>query len=552
MSPATWAKGENALLAGLRLRVSIEATVPVDLSALLLTRAGRVRSDADLVFYNQPAGQGTRCHVGGHGGPTVEVELDALGEDLDRVLIAVSLDDEASTFGAVPPQTVRLQETGGHLVGTFSLDGLGPERAVIALEFYRRAGRWKVRAVGQGYPGGLGELVTIHGVLVGAGTPEPPARQTGIPPGVPIRFTANGGHPVLPAGSPDRRYDQLWGIFEDAARSAAALASASEFARQRLERELSAVVADPATRNSPQAGSARTAAQRRYDELLAIAGANHRRDTDQLRAELAELAGILPAPLAAWDDPVWSGWVPPAGPATGLRLGTLRRAAPPGPVLPFVARLPLIQPVWIDAGGGAGAQAGAQAMGLLTRLLAAHPPGALTASIVDLEGQGAAAQRLGPLLSAGTPPIASLVTSPGQLSGLLTDLASRVDMTRMAARAGAGDALVRGAGTGPHVLVWHDFPFGLDERGLTSVHFLLEEGPAAGVWLLLVADSTDALAADSRLERIWEAALRLPATQNECIGDPWVGLVWTYAPDPVPGPTIDRALAALASAVPRC
>ncbi|OSC56728.1 hypothetical protein B5181_33805, partial [Streptomyces sp. 4F] len=48
----------------------------------------------------------------------------------------------------------------GDEVASYTLTGLEAESAVVALELYRRQGAWKVRAVGQGYAGGLAELFT--------------------------------------------------------------------------------------------------------------------------------------------------------------------------------------------------------------------------------------------------------------------------------------------------------------------------------------------------------------------------------------------------------
>src|SRR5690606_11111606 len=47
---------------------------------------------------------------------------------------------------------------------SYSITGLEAKSAVVALELYRREGAWKVRAVGQGYAGGLAELITDQGL----------------------------------------------------------------------------------------------------------------------------------------------------------------------------------------------------------------------------------------------------------------------------------------------------------------------------------------------------------------------------------------------------
>ncbi|MBN1174121.1 MAG: TerD family protein [Micromonosporaceae bacterium] len=550
---ATWAKGQNASLSGTRFRVTVRAAGCLDLSALLLDRSGRARFDRDFVFYNQPNGDGTALHTKADGHDALDVDLDAIPADVERLLIVASLDDEVGTFGALPPPSVHLDGADGIPVGSFVLTGLSSERAVIGLEIYRRSGQWKVRAVGQGYDGGLAELVTRHGIAVDSGpwVGSVPGPDVAPGTGLPIRFVPGRHHqpyqPPDPNGQ-ERLYDQLWGIFEDAARSAAAFESARAFAHRRLEQELSDLVADQSTRHSPHATALRSEAQQRHDDLMARASSDHRRDSDHLQAELAELVGALPATMAPWGDLAWERWQPPPRSVAGIRIGTLHRAEYPGPTVPFILRLPLARPLWLDGSGGNLPQARALARSVLARMLAAYPTGEMTVHVIDLGGQAAAGQAIEPLLTPGNRPIAVLVDSIARLASLLAELVSRVDMVRMAARAGAIDAVAGHVDPGARLLVWHDFPFGLDERGMSSVRFLIEQGPSAGVFMLIVADAVDVRSVGNAAEPVWDASLRLAATPAECVGDPWVGLPWTYTPDlPDTSDQIDRVLTRLAA-----
>ena len=74
------------------------------------------------------------------------------------------------------------------------MTGLSSETIVVAIELYRRQGAWKVRAVGQGYAGGLAALLSDHGVeaaeepaapaapAAAAPPPPPPAPSAAVPP----------------------------------------------------------------------------------------------------------------------------------------------------------------------------------------------------------------------------------------------------------------------------------------------------------------------------------------------------------------------------------
>lgn len=157
----------------------------VDLSALLVAADGRVRSDDDLVFYNQPSAEsGAVRHVAAdaEGPERVEMNPVVLPADVDRVVLVGSCDpDDASrTFREVKDVLVRASQLGAdpvHFRPPALTDG---ERAVLLMELYRRGETWKLRAIGQGYADGLAGLATDFGIEVAEEEPEKaeePARQ---------------------------------------------------------------------------------------------------------------------------------------------------------------------------------------------------------------------------------------------------------------------------------------------------------------------------------------------------------------------------------------
>ena len=54
-------KGGNAPLTATSVTVTVDVAAAADLSALLVTQTGKVRTDADFIFYNQPNGPGVTC-----------------------------------------------------------------------------------------------------------------------------------------------------------------------------------------------------------------------------------------------------------------------------------------------------------------------------------------------------------------------------------------------------------------------------------------------------------------------------------------------------------
>ncbi|MEV1085649.1 TerD family protein [Streptomyces sp. NPDC050211] len=180
-------KGSNAPVPTAALRVELGRRsgpgVPdADASALLLV-GGKVRSDADFVFYNQPAhSSGAVRHEGKRDADGVVV--DSLVVDLARVepaietvVLAASVD--GGTFGQVPDLYIEVRDAAQNtVVARFDSTGATVETAYVLGEFYRRQGAWKFRAVGQGYGSGLEGLATDFGITVDEpqqAAPTPPA-----------------------------------------------------------------------------------------------------------------------------------------------------------------------------------------------------------------------------------------------------------------------------------------------------------------------------------------------------------------------------------------
>lgn len=175
-----------------------------DGSALLLV-AGRVRDDADFVFYNQPTHpshavrhEGKR-QTGGSVTDTLLVDLAAVEPAVERVVIVASAD--GGTFGQVPDLHIRLVDacSGAELL-RFDCRDATTEAAFLLGEFYRRGGSWKFRAVGQGYDNGLAGLATHFGVSVDDSPPAAPAAP--IPQRTPVPRQAPVASPGLPPGGP--------------------------------------------------------------------------------------------------------------------------------------------------------------------------------------------------------------------------------------------------------------------------------------------------------------------------------------------------------------
>ncbi|WP_280252268.1 TerD family protein [Nocardia abscessus] len=502
--------GQNIPLTGGVVRFSAKAEAALDVSALVVAENLKVFSSDDFVFYNQPAAAGVALAADG-----VTITLAEVRADAKAVLLVVSADPAApARADGLGPVTATMFENDS-VTAEFAITPSSGETALICLEVYRRGPAWKLRAVGQGYAGGLAVLLTAHGVEVDG---EDPAAEPGTHT---MAGPLAGDAQIATAGAPlevGHGLERLWMVFEDAARSAAALVSAREYAAKRLDHELSQAVSDPATRNTPEAEQARRTAQQRHDELIGTAEHNHERDAEQLMRELAEADQVLPPALASWDSPAWDK--PPA-PSDGIRLGELYALDRGRLRIPYCVPVPLNRPLWIDAES---TRAVAPVVGaLLARLLAAAPQRRTLVDIIDLtDAFSGITGLLAPVLNG--PPI----TDHADISARLQTLVDAAELAEL--------AYASGAFTPPsehRVLLAADFPHGYQSSDAQRIGVLITRGELIGLSIVIVgANESDS--ADTTVAMLSQSCRHLPTIGGTPLFDPWTGSAWELDLDLLP------------------
>ncbi|MFD9317271.1 TerD family protein [Streptomyces sp. NPDC060053] len=660
-------RGQNHPLSQVRLEIRVSAGRPVMAVATLGDESGKVPGVEWVAHPGVPTLPGLEVSRQAAADHRLAVDLDAVSASVHRVSVLLALPAGVGgpvSFGSVAAPFVAVTGLDGTEVATYTITGLEAESAVVALELYRRQGAWKVRAVGQGYAGGLAELLTDQGLSqahrLAAGindavvqglarsVPAPPrtadgdrSRQaaasalgpdqsgspygaqgpqsgagpyganqnpqgpsgTGYPAGAtptdpdasqptPTTPTAGGSidysHPRRQSAAPpppaptappaqpgqparpvagdatgwsmeERLYNQVWGMFEDLARSTAAYRSAVDFADTRMEKELDQVLSDPRSRMGGQGDAAREAAQAKHMQLVDQAREALDRDLVQLGAEADVVEPALPAAYARWDNPVWHAYRVPMEMPMAVRLGDLHLPESDPLHIPMLVRLPLERGLWIDS-GRSGSSDGSfadshelrrlameSAVAHTARLLAVHPADEFTVHVVDPAGSGA--RELAPLVRSGVLAAPPAVGAAG-VAAVLGQLTERVDLVQMAVRGGMADSLPPGFDTAQQLLVVNDFPHGFDDRAVTQLRYLADEGPGVGVHLMMVADREDADSYGPLLDPLWRALLRLTPVPEDHLADPWVGHAWTYEPSLVPpgSQVLQQVLAQVAAA----
>ncbi|OIK15427.1 chemical-damaging agent resistance protein C [Bacillus sp. MUM 116] len=152
----------------------------LDASVFLLGENGKVTTDSDFVFYNNPQGaNGSVVHTGdnrtgaGDGDDEqVKINLTAVPASIHRIAFTITIheaDVRNQNFGQVSNAYARIinEATGEELIRYDLGEDFSIETALVVGELYRHNNEWKFSAIGSGYQGGLAALATDFGLQVG-------------------------------------------------------------------------------------------------------------------------------------------------------------------------------------------------------------------------------------------------------------------------------------------------------------------------------------------------------------------------------------------------
>jgi len=160
-------------------RATDGADFDLDASAFMLDQNGKVRSDADFIFYNQLRSScgsvehtGDNLTGGGAGDDEVlMVTLDQVPPEVHKIAFTVTIheaDQRRQNFGQVQNAFIRLvnADTDEEVARYDLTEDASVETAMIFGEIYRHNGEWRFAAVGQGYSGGLAAMCRQFGVNI--------------------------------------------------------------------------------------------------------------------------------------------------------------------------------------------------------------------------------------------------------------------------------------------------------------------------------------------------------------------------------------------------
>ncbi len=145
----------------------------LDVSAFLLNAAGKVSTDDDFIFFNQPAREDQGILLEPEQS-RFTLHLERTSNAVQKIALALTITEGVSkgqNFSLLKNVTVLVKDFfTGIEIACFALDtSPNKETALILAEFYRHQDKWKFRAVGQGFVGGLQPLAEYFGVDISEG-----------------------------------------------------------------------------------------------------------------------------------------------------------------------------------------------------------------------------------------------------------------------------------------------------------------------------------------------------------------------------------------------
>lgn len=217
--------GLQMVVAGLGWDVSqSHSHYDLDASAFLVGPNGKVQSDQDFVFYNNPSGGNgsiiysgdNRTGTGTSDDEQIRIDLNRVPQSIHRIAFTITIHDaqvKQQNFGQISNAYVRLfnEQTNVELIRFDLGRDFSVETAIVAAELYRHNGEWKFNAIASGFQGGLAALCRNFGVTVDD-EPSAPAAQPTYPSGYNQPQTSQpygsgqASHPY--SGQPNTTYTQ--------------------------------------------------------------------------------------------------------------------------------------------------------------------------------------------------------------------------------------------------------------------------------------------------------------------------------------------------------
>ena len=179
--------GGNTPISGTHVTVRVTSGIAADISSFRLYDSGKVRGDADMVFYGQKQNDDSTIQMISDGSNSAfTVDLSRMRSDVQRIAFTATAEQNAQ-ITSLRSLEIQVEVNGQPVVrGPVELQGRS-EAALILGELYRRNQEWKFRFISQGFNGGLQPLAEHFGVDIDNSAPAPAPTPTPAAP--PVRLS---------------------------------------------------------------------------------------------------------------------------------------------------------------------------------------------------------------------------------------------------------------------------------------------------------------------------------------------------------------------------
>lgn len=175
--------------APVKATVSFQSSFDNDISCFALDSNGKLISDDYMTFYNQPASPKQEVKLVQQKPAQFVFDLAKVGDNIAKFVITFSV-----AYG-VNGVTLKDVSTINFVLQTptesfeFNLQGrdFQMEKAIMMVEIYKKDGQWRLNCFGQGFAGGMDDLVRFFGGSVS----EAPAQTVSTP----VQVTAPANNP---------------------------------------------------------------------------------------------------------------------------------------------------------------------------------------------------------------------------------------------------------------------------------------------------------------------------------------------------------------------
>ena len=147
------------------LDVKLPANFILDVAIFGLDSQSKLSNEAYMIFYNQPQSPCGSIKLTQNDSQKVSfaINLASLNPQIERLVLTLTIDGN-QTMAQLPATVINL-ENQQQTAASFKLDSsmFNQEKALMAIELYKKDNIWRMSAVGQGFNGGLAALIKHFG-----------------------------------------------------------------------------------------------------------------------------------------------------------------------------------------------------------------------------------------------------------------------------------------------------------------------------------------------------------------------------------------------------